>query len=126
MLYLVITVMLCIAQSWANLTYLLIIIPNLIISLIQEFNAKKTIEKLSLVQASKALVVRDGEKQEVDNREIVLDDVVIFKIDSKGGMFYSSDKKISNLVDELHDKIQPRDYPKCYQTMFQPFYILTN
>ena len=80
MLYLVITVMLCIAQSWANLTYLLIIIPNLIISLIQEFNAKKTIEKLSLVQASKALVVRDGEKQEVDNREIVLDDVVIFKI----------------------------------------------
>lgn len=38
---------------------------------------------------------------------ILLDDVVIFKIDSKGGMFYSSDKKIVNLVDELHDKIQP-------------------
>lgn len=38
---------------------------------------------------------------------ILLDDVVIFKIDSKDGMFYSSDKKISNLVDELHDKIQP-------------------
>ena len=38
---------------------------------------------------------------------ILSDDVVIFKIDSKGGLFYSSDKKIASLVDELHDKIQP-------------------
>ena len=38
---------------------------------------------------------------------ILSDDVVVFKIDSKGGLFYSSDKKIAILVDELHDKIQP-------------------
>jgi len=48
---------------------------------------------------------------QAENKEdcinILSDDVVIFKIDSKGGMFYSSDKKIANLVDELHDKIQP-------------------
>lgn len=80
MLYLVITVMLCIAQSYANLTFLLVVIPNLIISLIQEFQAKKTIEKLSLVQATKAVVIRDGEKQEVENTEVVLDDVVMFKV----------------------------------------------
>lgn len=39
--------------------------------------------------------------------DICLDDAVIFKIDNKGGMFYSSNKQIANLVDELHDKIQP-------------------
>ena len=32
---------------------------------------------------------------------------VIFKIDAKGGMFYSSDKQFRNIVDKLHDKIQP-------------------
>ena len=39
--------------------------------------------------------------------DISVDDAVVFKIDSKGGMFYSSDKRISKLVDELHNKIQP-------------------
>ena len=35
---------------------------------------------------------------------------VIFKIDAKGGMFYSSDKQFRNIVDKLHDKIQPIVY----------------
>ena len=55
---------------------------------------------------------------------ILSDDVVIFKIDSKGGMFYSSDKKIANLVDELHDKIQPivtdvGEYLKAMETALE-------
>lgn len=33
--------------------------------------------------------------------------MVIFKVDNKGNMFYSSDKKIESLVDGLHEKIQP-------------------
>ena len=31
----------------------------------------------------------------------------IFKIDRKGGMFYSADKQFRETVDKLHDKIQP-------------------
>ena len=31
----------------------------------------------------------------------------IFKIDGKGSMFYSSDKQFRNVVDELHEIIQP-------------------
>ena len=32
---------------------------------------------------------------------------VIFKIYGNGGMFYSSDKQYRNVVDKLHEKIQP-------------------
>ena len=31
----------------------------------------------------------------------------IFKIDSKGSMFYTADKQFANVVDKLHEKIQP-------------------
>ena len=31
----------------------------------------------------------------------------IFKIDRKGGMFYSSDNRFKTVVDKLHEKIQP-------------------
>ncbi len=39
--------------------------------------------------------------------EIYEEDNVVFKIDGKGGMFYSADKQFRDVVDKLHDKIQP-------------------
>lgn len=48
-----------------------------------------------------------GGKLRDDCIEIFEDDKVIFKIDGKGGMFYSSDKHLSGIIDTLHDKIQP-------------------
>ena len=79
MLYVAITVLLCVAKSFGNLTYLLVVIPNTVISIIQEFKAKKMIENLNLVSATKATVVRDKEKKEIDQKEVVLDDIVLLK-----------------------------------------------
>lgn len=39
--------------------------------------------------------------------EILEGDKAIFKIDGQGSMFYSSDKKLSSIVDKLHEEIQP-------------------
>ena len=41
-----------------------------------------------------------------DSIELSDGDKVIFKIDSKGGMFYSADKQLSNIVNKLHNKIE--------------------
>ena len=79
MLYVVITVLLIVAKSYGNLTYLFIVIPNTIISIVQEFKAKKMIENLNLVVATKANVVRSGQKIEIDQTAVVLDDVIILK-----------------------------------------------
>ena len=41
-----------------------------------------------------------------DSIELSDGDKVIFKIDSKGGMFYSADKQFSNIINNLHNKIE--------------------
>lgn len=39
--------------------------------------------------------------------EIFEGDKVVYKIDGKGSMFYSADKRVSNIVDKLCEEIQP-------------------
>ena len=78
MLYIVITVLLVIARSWNNLTFLVIITANTVLGIVQEFKAKKIIEKLNLVTSPHAIVVRDGVRQEVETKDVVLDDIVRF------------------------------------------------
>lgn len=65
--------------SYKNMTFLLIAIINTAISTIQEIHSKRVIDKLSILAQSKAKVIRDGKKQEIDIEEIVLDDIVIFQ-----------------------------------------------
>ena len=45
----------------------------------QEIRAKNVLEKLNMLNALHASVVRDGKKSLVDSEELVLDDIVIFK-----------------------------------------------
>ena len=87
MLYLVITILLIVAHTKiTNFTYVLIVLFNLVLGIVQELKAKKMIEKLNLIQASKANVIRDGQLVEIENNEVVLDDIVSFKI---GNQIYS-------------------------------------
>lgn len=59
-----------------NLTFLAIIIPNVLIAIIQECRAKRTVEKLSVTTDPRATVIREGEAVSVMATEIVLGDVV--------------------------------------------------
>ena len=64
--------------SFKNLLFMGVVICTTLISTIQEIHAKKQIDKLSLLAASKALVVRDGKIKKVSIYELVLDDIVRF------------------------------------------------
>ena len=64
--------------AWTNLLFLAIILCNIVIGIIQEIRAKKTIEKISLVSAPTATVVRDGHKQDISVDDVVMDDVIFF------------------------------------------------
>ena len=64
--------------AWSNLLFLAIIICNIVIGIIQEIRAKKTIEKISLVSAPVATVMRDGHKQDISVEEVVMDDIIFF------------------------------------------------
>lgn len=79
LIFLVLAVLLIIVGSFRNLTFLPVIIINSLIGIVQELRAKKTLENLTMLNAPKATVVRNGEKKQVDSENLVLDDVVVFK-----------------------------------------------
>ena len=62
--------------SYKNLLFLGVVFCNTLISTIQEIRSKKVIDKLSLLNESKATVVRDGIEKQIGIHEIVLGDIV--------------------------------------------------
>ena len=79
LIFVVLAVLLCLVGSFRNLTFLPVIIANTLIGIIQEIRAKQVLDKLTMLNAPKALVVRNGKKTEINAEELVLDDIVIFK-----------------------------------------------
>lgn len=80
LLCLVVAVALIAVGAFDNILFMVIIIANTAIGIVQEIRAKKTMEKISLVTAPTAVVIREGKKYEIPVREIVLDDIVIFSL----------------------------------------------
>lgn len=79
LIFLVLAVLLCIVGSFRDLTFLPVIIANTLIGIVQEIRAKQVLDKLTMLNAPKAVAVRDGKKVTVDAEDLVLDDIVIFK-----------------------------------------------
>ncbi len=60
-----------------NFGFLILIVFNALVGIVQELRAKHTIDKLSLISAPKAVVIRDGEQKEIAVKDIVLDDITV-------------------------------------------------
>lgn len=75
-----IAAMLISIQSYKHLFFMIIITLNTVIGIFQEIKAKKTIDRLSLISNPKALVLREGEKEEIAIDEVVLNDLIFLKI----------------------------------------------
>ena len=67
-------------QGFTNYLVLFITSANIIIGIIQEIRSKLSIDKLSILAANNAKVIRDGETTEVPVSEIVLDDVLLLEL----------------------------------------------
>ncbi len=79
LVFAVLAVLIIVAGSFRSLTFLPVVIANLLIGIIQEIRAKKILDQLSVLNAPKALVIRDGKQTEIPAEELVLDDIVIFR-----------------------------------------------
>ena len=80
LVWLIVTLLLVICKSFTNMTFLAIIIPNIVISIFQEMKAKRTVEKLSVTTEPKATVIRDGELISINAEEVVLGDVMLVEM----------------------------------------------
>ncbi len=78
MLYLAITILLIIVGRADQLIFLCAVIPNVCIGLVQEIISKKKIDKLRLMSAPVATVIRDSQKLEIATNDVVLDDIIMY------------------------------------------------
>ena len=76
-LFFIIAVMLIAVGSFRDLTFLPVIIANTAIGIFQELRSKKVLDDLTILNAPKNTVVRDGQEQVIAAEELVLDDIII-------------------------------------------------
>ena len=77
LLFFIIAVMLIAVGSFRDLTFLPVIIANTAIGIFQELRSKKVLDDLTILNAPKNTVVRDGQEQVIAAEELVLDDIII-------------------------------------------------
>lgn len=75
-LNIVLAVLVLTTGSIQNVTFVGTIIFNTIIAIFQEIKAKKILDKISITNQDKVIVIRDGKKMEILPSEIVIDDLL--------------------------------------------------
>ena len=72
----VLGVLIFLTGQYKNLLFLGVIIFNSAIGIVQELRVKQLIDKLTVITASKATVIRSGNDKEIPIDQIVVDDLV--------------------------------------------------
>lgn len=77
MVFAILAALLIMVGSFRNLTFLVIVLANMLIGIVQEIRAKRVLDKLTVLEEPRVRVVRDGKEQEILAEELVLDDIVL-------------------------------------------------
>ena len=77
LIFLILSILLIVAGAFNSLTFLPVIIANMLIGIFQELSAKKVLDKLSVLSQPEAEVIRDGKSVQIPISELVLNDVVV-------------------------------------------------
>ena len=70
-------ILILVSGQFKNITFMGVIIINTLIGIVQEMKVKKLVDKLAVITASKAAVIRDGEAKEIDIHEVVVKDTMV-------------------------------------------------
>ena len=70
-------------DSLKNCLFIGTVFLNMFISIFNEIRSKKIVDKLSLLDEAKVIVLRDGYEIETDKENVVLDDVVLLRTGSQ-------------------------------------------
>lgn len=71
------------AKYWQGLSFLIVLIPNIAISLYEDLKARRLMSKLRVLTEAKATVIRNGQKEIVPTQDILLDDIVCLQAESQ-------------------------------------------
>ena len=77
LIFLIIAILLIYVGSYRNLTFLPVIIGNIIIGIVQELRAKQILDKMNLINAPHSIVFRNGVQKQILSQQLVKDDIVL-------------------------------------------------
>lgn len=87
--------------AWSNMLFLLIIIINTVVGIVQELKAKRLVEKLSLLSMPLANVIRDDQKIEISIEEVQKGDILLLE----SGSIVCSDSIVVSGMAEVNEAI---------------------
>ena len=61
--------------QYRNMTFMIVVVINLVVGVVQELRAKRMVDKLSILTAKRVRVMRDGNEVELGVDDLVLDDI---------------------------------------------------
>ncbi|MER6946581.1 HAD-IC family P-type ATPase [Nonomuraea sp. NPDC000554] len=73
----VLWVLILIFGHWQDSLFGLVIVANTLIGIVQELRAKRTLDKLAVINEAPVRVRRDGRDQEIQPRQVVLGDLIL-------------------------------------------------
>ncbi len=100
-IYIVISVILCVYGLASQCTFLPVVVANTAIAIVQEIKSKLTLDKLNLITEPQIKVIRDGENREISIRDLVLDDITYLS----GGEQISADSIVLDGFVEVNESI---------------------
>ena len=77
MLWLIIAIALICVGAYKDLIFILVVVANTAIAIIQEIRAKIAVEKLSIVTSPLVKTIRDGKTYDIQADQLLLDDIII-------------------------------------------------
>lgn len=113
LVFTVLAVGICIAGSWKNLTFMVVVLANTLIGIFQELKSKRTLDKMALLTAQKCTVIRDGREVRIDVHKTVRDDIAVFTAGSQiyadavvvDGECIANEALITGEADEIKKKV---------------------
>ena len=78
-LNLILAICVILVGSYKNVMFMGVVFWNIVIGVVQEIRSKRVIDRLSLLSAPHAKVIRDNVECDVPLEEIVLDDVMVIR-----------------------------------------------
>ena len=111
--FLIIAIILIAVKSYRDLTFLFAIIANTLIGIYQETHAKAQLDKLTMLNAPTARVIRDGHEREIKAEKLVLNDVVVFRAGNQipadavilNGEVSVNESLLTGEADEIHKTV---------------------
>ena len=79
LIFFIIAGILLLVGSYNNLTFLVVVILNTAIGIIQELRSKRTLDRLTIMAEPEVTVIRDGHQKRIHSSRLVRDDIAVFR-----------------------------------------------